>query len=75
MKEVKKMFITIDNHIINIEEIRNIVIRSMGYGKSVINIYFKNGDSVATNVYKDAEIEKAIKELNNILTNYKREEK
>ena len=75
MKEVKKMFITIDNHIINIEEIRNVIIRPMGYGKSVINIYFKNGDSVATNVYKDAEIEKMIKELNNTLINYKREEK
>lgn len=69
------MFITIDNHIINIEEIRNIILRSMGYGKSVINIYFKNGDSVATNVYKDAEIEKMIKELNNTLINYKREVK
>ena len=69
------MFITIDTHIINIEEIRNIILRPMGCGKSVINIYFKNGDSVATNYYKDAEIKKMMEELNNTLTDYKREVK
>lgn len=35
------MFIKIENHIININEIRNVTLESIGYGKGTVTIIWK----------------------------------
>lgn len=37
------MFITIENKILNIEEIRNVELFKETYAKSAVNVYFKDG--------------------------------
>lgn len=39
------MFIHIENHIINIQEIRNIIKENLGRGKYCIRIFLKNAES------------------------------
>ena len=37
------MFIRIENHIINIAEIRNVSVENLGYGKGTLKIVFRTG--------------------------------
>ena len=37
------MFIRIEDNIININEIRNVELNAIGYGKGVVKICFRNG--------------------------------
>lgn len=65
------MFITIENHIISINEIRNIELCDIGYGKANICIHFRNTEDIVTLSHRSKiEADEIFKVLADACANY-----
>lgn len=66
------MFIRIENNIININEIRNVEIINLGYGKGTLRIIFRSGgDHVSFSNYKMDELNGIMDTLTDACMNMK----